>query len=114
MELSNDILVLQNLVRTLLLKVEELSAENAILRTENAELLCRLNQNSTNSSIPPSKDKFKTKPALSKFPKGKIGGQAGHQGKTLEMSATPDHIVQLACPTVCIGPISMIQTRETV
>ena len=114
MELSNDILILQNLVRTLLLKVEKLSAENAILKTENAELLRRLNQNSTNSSIPPSKDKFKIKPALSKFPKAKIGGQAGHKGKTLEMSTTPDHIVQLACPAVCTCGCDVSQIVPTI
>ena len=101
MELSNDIAVLRTLVTTLLIKVEELTAENTALRAENAELRQRLNQNSQNSSLPPSQDTFKSKPALAKNPANKRGGQAGHSGKTLQMSISPDHIELLLPADVC-------------
>lgn len=101
MEFSNDIEVLTSLVKSLLQKVEELTSENTALRAEIAELGQRLNQNSHNSSLPPSQDKFKSKPALAKNPSNKRGGQAGHSGKTLQMSTTPDHIELLLPADVC-------------
>ena len=101
MELSNDIEVLKLLVNTLLQKVEALTAENTALRGENAELRQRLNQNSQNSSLPPSSDKFKSKPTLPKSSINKRAGQAGHPGKTLQMSSSPDHIVELLPSWVC-------------
>ena len=101
MELSNDIEVLKLLVNTLLQKAEALTAENMALRLENAELRQRLNQNSQNSRLPPSSDKFKSKPALPKSSINKRGGQAGHPGKTLQMSSSPDHIIELLPAGVC-------------
>lgn len=58
---------------------------------------------SHNSSKPPSSDGFakKTKSRREKTGK-KPGGQAGHPGRTLEMVAHPDHIVD-HCPTHCPG-----------
>src|SRR5450759_4851384 len=54
----------------------------------------RLNQNSQNSSKPPSTDVFcseKPKPKSSRTISGKkAGGQKGHPGKTLEMVENPD------------------------
>lgn len=101
MELSDDILVLQNLVRTLLLKIEEQANEITFLKAENVELRNRLNQNSSNSSLPPSSDKFKAKPAFVKISKGKPGGQVGHQGKTLSISFNPDIIEKLLPSNIC-------------
>jgi transposase len=103
MELSDDIFVLKNLVVSLLKKVEELQAENAQLRAENTELRHRLEQNSRNSSQPPSKDMYKPnpKPAFSKTDKGQKGGQVGHQGKTLLQVTTPDAVVVISSPTIC-------------
>jgi transposase len=53
-----------------------------------------LNQNSQNSSKPPSTDVFvkeKPKPKSSRTISGKkAGGQKGHPGKTLEMVEAPD------------------------
>jgi transposase len=53
-----------------------------------------LNQNSQNSSKPPSTDVFcseKPKPKSSRTISGKkAGGQKGHPGKTLEMVENPD------------------------
>jgi hypothetical protein len=57
-------------------------------------LEARLNQNSQNSSKPPSTDVFmdkKPKPKSTRTISGKkAGGQKGHLGKTLEMVENPD------------------------
>lgn len=122
MELPNDINELKQLVYTLIdeivsLKTEvatlksqvaSLEKENAALRKENAELKqenillkieiselkARLNQNSSNSSKPPSSDYFNRKPAFSKTSVGKKGGQSGHKGDTLKQIENPDKIVE--------------------
>lgn len=59
----------------------------------------RFAQNSGNSSKPPSSDGL-SKPSLKPMPQSlrkksgrKPGGQAGHEGKTLEQTPTPDEVV---------------------
>lgn len=74
-------------------QVSKLTAENVDLR----ERLARYEnpKNSRNSSVPPSKDEnrpFKTKSLREKSGK-RPGGQMGHKGSTLEMTKTPDAIV---------------------
>lgn len=53
-------------------------------------------KDSGNSSIPPSKDENRPPRTSSLREKGnrKAGGQLGHDGKTLEMTANPDKIVE--------------------
>ena len=60
-------------------KIEQLTKllEQALLRI--AELESQLNQNSRNSSKPPSSDPYKKQPGLP-GKKGKKGGQKGHKG----------------------------------
>lgn len=70
--------------------IEKLIAENAQLRERIAELEAQLNQNSKNSSRPPSSDGFKKLPGLPKKKSGKRGGQRGHQGNTLKMVEVAD------------------------
>lgn len=41
-----------------LARIEALEKENKLLREENAMLRARLNMNSSNSSLPPSSDRF--------------------------------------------------------
>lgn len=99
--MSSDINVLTDLVGKLLNRVAVLESENAALKSENAELLARLNQNSSNSHKPPSSDGLKKKPALPQSKGKKTGGQFGHKGKTLEMVPNPDQIVvhhAVCCP----------------
>jgi transposase len=79
--------------------IEELRAEIVILRKENAQLKEKLAyyenpKNSSNSHIPPSKDENRAKKNQSLRTKSdkKVGGQPGHEGKTLEMKETPDEI----------------------
>ncbi len=53
-------------------------------------------KDSTNSSIPPSKDENRVPRTSSLRQKSdrKVGGQPGHEGKTLEMAEAPDEIIE--------------------
>ncbi len=96
--------------------MDELQSENKQLRDENQQLRDRvleleamvkkltelLGQNSRNSSWPSSRDKArKPKPKSQRKSSGrKPGGQKGHRGHTLKMTAKPDEIV-IHQPTCC-------------
>lgn len=88
-------------IQQLLLVIERQQAAIDELKAEVRELKNRLNQNSQNSSRPPSSDGFKkAKPAFAPA-KGQRGGQVGHRGQTLQRDATPD--VVIACePWECV------------
>jgi len=75
-------------------EIKILRQENAELKVEISELKARLNINSRNSSMPPSSDGYRKKPALPKKKKGKQGGQKGHKGHTLHQIDNPDQIVK--------------------
>lgn len=68
--------------------------EITYLKAENADLRARLNQNSSNSSKPPSSNYFTSKPAFPKISKGKKGGQPDHKGNTLSQIENPDQIIE--------------------
>jgi transposase len=73
--------------------IEQLRAEVAALRAENAELKRRLGMNSTNSSKPPSSDSPFVKPtpkSLRRRSGRRPGGQPGHPGSTLALVADPN------------------------
>ena len=74
--------------------IESLESQVKKLTERLITLEARLNQNSQNSSKPPSTDVFcneKPKPkGLRKSSGKKAGGQKGHPGKTLEMVENPD------------------------
>jgi len=73
---------------------KDICAENERLRVENKELIARLNQNSTNSSRPPSSNQF-IKPKSLRVKTGrKPGGQPGHKGSTLHVRDNPDVTVE--------------------
>lgn len=83
-------------------RLKTLEDENFFLKKENSLLKDRLAKyqtpkNSSNSSIAPSKDENRPKPnqSLREVTGNKPGGQLGHKGKTLEMSSTPDKVVEL-------------------
>jgi transposase len=85
-------------------EVELLKQENKQLREEIQFL--KHKKDSTNSSIPPSKDENRPKQttSLRKTTGKKPGGQHGHQGKTLEMTDTPDEIIEIKpCFCRCCG-----------
>ena len=71
--------------------IHQLLATVGLLQSRVADLEQKLNQNSRNSSLPPSSDGFKKQPAIPKKKK-KQGGQQGHKGNTLKMVAHPDEI----------------------
>lgn len=76
-------------------EIAQLREEIAQLRQRNQELEALLGQNSHNSNWPSSRDKSRQKKRTRSLrPKSekKAGGQAGHEGHTLEMQAKPDHI----------------------
>jgi len=56
----------------------------------------RPRKDSNNSSVPPSKDENRPPRTSSLREKSdrKVGGQPGHEGKTLEMTETPDEIIE--------------------
>ena len=89
-------------IEALLIRFEAFEKEVKTLKKEVAFLRERLAKyenpkNSRNSSIPPSKDENRPKKNQSlRLPSGKKpGGQKGRKGKTLEMTASPDTIIEL-------------------
>jgi transposase len=64
----------------------------------------RLVKDSHNSSLPPSSGRFarqKRTKSLRKKRGKQVGGQPGHAGQTLELSATPDQVIKRAPVNTC-------------
>lgn len=96
-------------------RIALLEAQNAELEARLLKLEAQLAKNSTNSSKPPSSDGLKKPNPKSRREKGKrkSGGQPGHEGKTLEMVATPDNIVRHSV-AVCAGCQADLSETQTV
>jgi transposase len=104
---------------------EELTREELIKRVKAmaatiAELKIKLQQNSRNSSKPPSSDGL-SKPSVKSLRKKsgkKAGGQKGHKGHGLKITREPDEVIQVA-PVKCgecgcalpQGAMSKVDTR---
>lgn len=73
--------------------IEKMDARITQLESRVAELEARLNQNSRNSSRPPSMDGFIKPKSQRKKGERSVGGQNGHTGHTLEMVENPDEII---------------------
>ncbi|QCY70342.1 IS66 family transposase [Antarcticibacterium flavum] len=108
-----DIEVLIRRLEALEKKVETLEKENASLKERLAKY--ENPKNSRNSSIPPSKDE--NRPAKNqslRTPSGKKpGGQKGREGKTLEMKAFPDVVIELQ-PDYCNNCGASLQDRLSI
>ena len=98
-----------NIYQQVLNQVHELQEEINTLKKENIELKARIHElehpkNSSNSSIPPSKDENRPRKnqSLRKKTGRKTGGQKGHKGYTLEMTSSPDQVIN-HIPVACKG-----------
>jgi len=118
-KLSKERLV--NMVYDLLIRVDNLVAEVQVLKEETKVLkeeakvlrvevqdlqeeVKRLKtpKNSGNSSLPPSHDLFRFKnQSLREKGNKKSGGQPGHKGETLLMSANPDSVIEHHPKEIC-------------
>ena len=87
--------IFQQTIQDLNATIARLNETIGTLLEEN-RLLKGPKKNSGNSSIPPSKDENRPQRTNSlRGSSGKSsGGQKGHEGSTLKMSATPDHIIE--------------------
>ena len=101
----------------------KLTEENAQLQTVIVDLNRKLNLNSTNSSLPPSTDKFNKKKIYNNRYKSekKCGGQEGHIGSNLQFETDQDKIDEKVDikPTFCsecntpLENFTLIDTRQT-
>ncbi|WP_407542877.1 DUF6444 domain-containing protein [Deinococcus radiomollis] len=86
---------------TLAAQLQVVTAERDTLVAEVQDLKAQLDADSTTSSLPPSTDK-PWKPQSERVKTGRpSGGQPGHIGKTLEMSAHPDTVIVLPVTGRC-------------
>ncbi len=78
------------------LKAKIVKLEAKIVKLEDDLKKYKTRKDSTNSSIPPSKDENRVPRTSSLRQKSdrKVGGQPGHEGKTLEMTEAPDEIIE--------------------
>lgn len=85
---------IQLLLQSLLQKIEQLESRIKILEAENA--LLKNKKNSNNSHIPPSQDQNRPKKnqSLREPTDRKVGGQLGHEGKTLEFRSKVDETIK--------------------
>ena len=97
---TSDQIIIEELKRIILMQAQELAkiplliARIEVLERELARYTTR--KDSNNSSMPPSKDENRPPRTSSLREKSdrKAGGQPGHEGKTLEMTDTPDKIIE--------------------
>jgi transposase len=94
---TSDQIIIEELKRI----VEMQARENRLLKAkikflEDELVRYKTRKDSSNSSMPPSKDENKPPRTSSLREKSgrKAGGQPGHEGKTLEMTEMPDEIIE--------------------
>jgi transposase len=107
-DLAGEVVELRAVVERLTARLDVVEAENAELRAENAELKRRLGMDSTNSSVPPSKESMaaKAKRRLDRSSRVRSaertpGGQPGRKGSGLVPTPDPDHTERVQPPAQC-------------
>lgn len=101
-------------IRHLEALVQEQAARILRLEERVRDLENRLSKNSSNSGKPPSSDGLGKKPKSLREQSGKKpGGQPGHEGRTLNQRADPDHIV-LHTPSNCENCHADLASAEVV
>jgi len=97
---TSDKIIIEELHRIILMQAQEI-AQIAVLKArievlERELVRYKTRKDSSNSSMPPSKDENKPPRTSSLREKSgrKAGGQPGREGKTLEMTETPDKIIE--------------------
>ncbi|MBU4354686.1 MAG: IS66 family transposase [Proteobacteria bacterium] len=103
----------------LLERLQALEAENAALKKRVAALEVRLNQNSSNSSQPPSADSpFTKKAPQDKSAPGRAGAKKGHKGHRQELLAPTVtqslHPVACACGNTCFPETQPYYTHQVI
>ena len=91
--------------------IQAMEGQMSLLVIKIAELEAQLNMNSTNSSMPPSSDRWKKPQSERKKSDKKPGGQPGHKGHGRKIEQEPSEIVTLK-PTVCEHCMSNINDAE--
>ena len=93
--------------------ITQLTEKIVQLEARITELEARLNQNSRNSSQPPSIDGYRRPQSPRKKGEKPPGGQKGHKGQTLEMVETPDKI-EVHSVQVCKGCGASLEDEKPV
>jgi transposase len=94
---TSDQIIIEELKRIILMQSQEITRLITKINVLERELSgYTTKKDSNNSSMPPSKDENRPPRTSSLREKGnrKAGGQPGHEGKTLEMTDTPDEIIE--------------------
>lgn len=110
---TSDKIIIEELKRIIMMQAQEITRlmkKIDVLERELARYTTK--KDSNNSSLPPSKDENRPPHTSSLREKSsrKAGGQPGHEDKTLEMTDTPDEIIEhhaCFCPVCGQDVISM-------
>ena len=90
-------IIIEELKRIILMQAQEIKLLKARITDLEQKLERYINRkDSNNSSLPPSKDENRPQRTNSLREKSerKVGGQPGHEGKTLEMTQYPDEVIE--------------------
>lgn len=98
LSLRQEVLLLRAENASLRLQVSSLTQELSSLTYQLEQ--SKIKKNSNNSSIPPSQDISRSNKSLRTSSGKPIGGQIGHEGKTLLFNESPTEVVDLM-PTMC-------------
>jgi len=93
---------------------EQLRKQVTLLTERIKALEAMLHKNSHNSHKPPSSDGYKKQKNNREKSGRKVGGQAGHEGKTLEFAKNPDHIIENKVESCdhCGMDLSGVETKK--